>query len=72
VEGVTYFPLIRRRKPVHFSALQIVNRATGFWRNGTSDASSNRTSGSIQIPRPGRIEKMPPRMRSRPTGMREA
>jgi hypothetical protein len=62
--------LSRGRVAAHLSTPQIVERPIGLRRNGTSRASKRRPSGSIQIPRPGRIEKKPPKISSSPRGRR--
>jgi hypothetical protein len=62
--------LIRRRSDAHCRTHQSVNRPTGSRRIGTSYAMSRSPRGSIQIPRNGRIEKMPPRTSRTPAGMR--
>ena len=62
--------LIRRRSDAQFRMHQSVNRPTGSRRTGTSYAMSRSPRGSIQMPRNGRIEKMPPRTSRTPAGTR--
>jgi hypothetical protein len=69
-QGEHQWGLIRRRSDAHFRMHQSVERPTGSRRIGTSYAMSRSPRGSIQIPRSGRIEKMPPRTSRRPAGMR--
>jgi len=52
------------------SAPVIVKRATGFRRNGMSVERSRSPRGSIHMPKPGRIEKIPPSINRVPVGMR--
>ena len=60
----------RVRDADHLAATQIVECPIGLRRNGTSRAIKRRPRGSIQVPRPGRIEKTPPRISSSPRGRR--
>lgn len=69
-QKLAHFRRSHCRSRAHWSAPNNVNRAMGCWRNGISAASRRRPRGNIQMPRPGRIAKTPPTIRSKPAGMR--
>ena len=54
----------------HWRSSHTIARPTGRRRKGTSCASSKAPSGTIQIPRIGRMLSRPPMMRMIPSGMR--
>lgn len=62
--------LSQGKDAAHLSVPHIVDLPIGLCRNGTSSATNRSPRGSIQTPRPGRIENTPPMISSSPTGSR--